>query len=234
MKPIYCNRLFAALLCFCMMLSLAACGESGANSSDVGGVVPGSTTATAVGSTTAASSTTSTAEESTTTAMGDGTTAAVTTVTTLTATTTKQDVPPKTSLDAADFILDPQVHGTKFLADAKGFEYVKTPGFFVDSEYTRYSEALGINSVEIQKSLDYYGFYTERIIPAGEGVGEWGFTFTQLQPGAKMGDGRVLLEDVHYSKEKPNTRADALRIIKTGFLSNSRKKWWTAVASGTA
>ncbi len=218
------SRLLAVLLCLCMALSMAACGGGSSASSDVEGTTsgePSSTTTTIV-----SSSSTSVAGESTTATAqpGESTTAAGTVTTSQTTTTTRhENKPVQTPLAMTDYIRNPQVMKPRYLSDTKGFEHIEKEGFFVDPEYDRHKNNLSASVREVNRlSLERYGFYTK--INEAVDVGEWGWNFTQLMPGKTTGDGRVLLEDVHYSKEKPNTRADALRIIKTWLFKQYKDK----------
>ncbi len=216
-------RVLTAALCLCMVLSLAACGGGSSTSSETSGEVSAETTKPT--KTKKPTKTTST----TTTAATGGTTAAGTTVatqqqqttqkqTTTTAqqvnfkydkTTKKDPVINNPTLKASDYIRNQQLHKTMYLSDTPGFEYATRQGFIVDSQHYEL-----LNGDLAQMSLEEYGFYTGQVFPLKMGIGEWGFSFTQLTPGNKMGDGRVLIPETKYGVEKPKTRADSLRIIK--------------------
>ncbi len=128
-----------------------------------------------------------------------------------------------------DYIRNPQLHSPRYLSNTPGCEYVTTEGYFVDSEFHRYEKIItretdAANTKEVKKALEHYGFYLGQAFPTGAGVGEWGFTFTCLKAGNRMGDGRTLLDSVQYGAEKPETRRDAIRIIKNWMFEQFKEE----------
>ncbi len=213
------SRVLVALLCLCVAVSLSACGDGSATSSETGSEISGETTKTPTkkpATTTAA--TTSSATGSTTagtTAVTQQTTQKQTTTTTQASssayavTTKKEPVLSHYTLKASEYIKNPQVHSSRYLSDTEGFAYAKVQGFFVDSQnYLLRKDDL------TELSLEYYGFNIYQAFPYNMGVGEWVFSFLQLKAGSKMGDNRVLLPSVQYGTGEPKNRPDALKKVK--------------------
>lgn len=113
-------------------------------------------------------------------------------------------------LMATDFIRNTEIHKTKYFGGSKAYPHVTWEGPFIDSSYGMYN---GSGGEVMKKFLDDYGFYTDVIFKTLP-VSEWVFSFIVLEPGHKTGLGYTLLPDVKYSLKEPESRQEALAIIK--------------------